>query len=96
MGQSLEGGVRTKPETALWPKLKAHLWLAQRYGPTRKSGGQASKLAFTGHLLMETKNGLVVDARLTLATGTAEPEAVLAMLSERPGEGKKTVGAAAT
>jgi hypothetical protein len=59
----------------------------------RKSGGQASKLGFTGHLLMENKNGLVVDARLTLATGTAEPEAALAMLSERPGAGKKTVGA---
>src|ERR1700728_5120626 len=43
----------------------------------RKSGGQESKLGFTGHLLMENKNGLVVDARLTLATGTAEPEAAL-------------------
>ena len=59
----------------------------------RKSGGQESKLGFTGHLLMENKNGLVVDARLTLATGTAEPEAALEMLGELAPTGNKTVGA---
>ena len=42
---------------------------------------------------MENKNGLVVDARLTLATGTAEPEAALEMLGELPPTGNKTVGA---
>jgi hypothetical protein len=31
----------------------------------KKSGGQESKMGFTGHLLMENRNGLVVDARLT-------------------------------
>ena len=51
----------------------------------RKSNGQEAKLAFTGHLLMENRNGLVVDARLTHATGTAEPEAALAMLGDLPG-----------
>ena len=59
----------------------------------RKSGGQEAKLGFTGHLLMENRNGLIVDARLTHATGTAEPEAALEMLGELPGSGKKTVGA---
>jgi transposase len=59
----------------------------------RKSGGQEAKLGFTGHLLMENKNGLIVDARLTLATGTAEPDAALDMLGELAGSGKKTVGA---
>ena len=44
----------------------------------RKSNGQEAKLGFTGHLLMENRNGLIVDARLTHATGTAEPEAALA------------------
>ena len=44
----------------------------------RKSNGQEAKLAFTGHLLMENRNGLV-DARLTHATGRAEPQAALAM-----------------
>ena len=58
----------------------------------RKSNGQEAKLAFTGHLLMENRNGLVVDACLTPATGTAEPEAALAMLQALPGAGHKTVG----
>ena len=35
---------------------------------TKKSKGQEAKLAFIGHLLMENRNGLVVDARLTHAT----------------------------
>ena len=59
----------------------------------RKSNGQEAKLAFTGHLLMENRHGLVVDARLTHATGTAEPEAALEMLRARPGRARRTVGA---
>jgi transposase len=58
-----------------------------------KSGGQESKMGFTGHLLMENRNGLIVDARLTRATGTAEPGAALDMLGELPCAGDKTVGA---
>jgi hypothetical protein len=44
---------------------------------------------------MENRNGLVVDARLTRATGTAEPEAALAMLQvlAESNAGHKTVGA---
>lgn len=60
---------------------------------TKKSKGQEAKLAFTGHLLMENRNGLVVDARLTHATGTAEPETAPAMLQALPAAGHKTVGA---
>ena len=59
----------------------------------RKSGGHEAKLGFTGHLLMENRNGLVVGTCLTQATGTAGPEAGLKMLGELPGSGKKTVGA---
>lgn len=59
----------------------------------RKSNGEGAKLAFTGHLLMENRNGLVVDARLTHATGAAEPEAALAMLAALPEAAHKTVGA---
>jgi transposase len=44
-----------------------------------KSGGQAAKLQFMGHVIMENRNGLVVDARLTEATGTAERDAALEM-----------------
>jgi hypothetical protein len=46
-----------------------------------------------GHVLTENRNGLVVDERLTQAHGTAEREAALAMLSDLPGETRKTVGA---
>ena len=43
----------------------------------RKGDGQSSRLCFMGHALMENRNGLVVDAMLTHATGTAEREAAL-------------------
>src|SRR6201990_1876917 len=59
----------------------------------RKSSGEGAKLAFTGHLLMENRNALVVDACLTRGSGTAEPAAALAMLQALPGAGRKTVGA---
>ena len=48
---------------------------------------------YMGHALMENRHGLVIDTRLTQATGTAEREAALAMLAARPGAHGKTVGA---
>jgi transposase len=59
----------------------------------RKGQGQAAKMAFMGHVLMENRNGLVVDARLTHATGTAEREAAIAMVEGVPGRHRITVGA---
>jgi transposase len=41
----------------------------------KKSKGSEAKLCFLGHLLMENRNGLAVDACVTQATGTAEREA---------------------
>jgi IS5 family transposase len=58
----------------------------------RKSDGDGAKLAFLGHLLMQNRNDLLVDARLTQATGTAEPEAALDMLKALPRE-HRTLGA---
>jgi hypothetical protein len=46
-----------------------------------------------GHALMENRNGLVVDATLTRATGTAEREAALTMLDRRKGKGRIPLGA---
>jgi transposase len=46
-----------------------------------KGSGQAAKLSYLGHVLMENRHGLVVDATLTLATGTAEREAAAGMLT---------------
>ena len=54
---------------------------------------QPAKLAYLGHVLMENRHALVVDARLTLATGTAEREAALEMVTARPGNHRITLGA---
>jgi transposase len=59
----------------------------------RKGPGKEAKLSYHGHLLMENRNGLIVDARLTRATGTAEPDAALVMLGDVPGQHRITVGA---
>jgi hypothetical protein len=42
---------------------------------------------------MESRSALPVDARVTIATGTAERETALAMPSDRPACGRITVGA---
>ena len=59
----------------------------------RKGRGKEAKLSFIGHLLMENRSGLIVDACLSKATGTAEPEAALSMLGDLPGGRRVTVGA---
>jgi hypothetical protein len=59
----------------------------------RKGPGQPAKLAYLGHVLMENWHALVVDTRLSLATGTAEREAALDMVAARPGHQRITLGA---
>jgi transposase len=59
----------------------------------RKSNGTESKLAYLGHVLMENRNGLAVDVEVTLATGTAEREAALAMARRLEGRKRRTLGA---
>ncbi len=59
----------------------------------RKAVGRESRLCFMGHVLMENRNGLAVDATLTQATGTAEREAALAMLDRRSSRRRITLGA---
>ena len=59
----------------------------------RKGPGQPGKLAYLGHVLMENRHALVVDTRLSLATGTAEREAALEMVADRPGNQRITLGA---
>ena len=58
----------------------------------KKGRGKEAKLCFMGHVLMENRNGLVVDVALTRATGTAEREAALDMLGQVPGSRRITVG----
>lgn len=58
-----------------------------------KSNKTEAVPAYLGHVLMENRNKLAVDARLTLASGTAEREAAIAMLEALPGKTRKTLGA---
>jgi transposase len=59
----------------------------------RKGNGQAAKLCFMGHALMENRNGLAVGGLITTATGRAEREAALALLDQRARSGRITLGA---
>lgn len=59
----------------------------------RKGDGQSSRLCFMGHLLMENRNALIIDATLTHATGTAERDAALVMLDRRKRRRRITLGA---
>src|SRR5258708_7099185 len=58
----------------------------------RKGPGKEAKLSYSGNLLVENRNGLIVDSRVWEATGTAERNAALEMLQEIPGSGRVTVG----
>src|SRR5215216_1516559 len=47
----------------------------------RKSNHAEARLAYLGHVLMENRHGLIVDAQATLADGFAEREAATTLLS---------------
>ena len=49
----------------------------------RKGDGQASRLCYMGHALMENRHGLAVAAEVTHATGTAERDAGLALVKRQ-------------
>jgi transposase len=57
----------------------------------KKSTGHEAKLAYLGHVLNENRHGLIVDALVTHATGTAEREAAVALIADTPDTGRVTV-----
>lgn len=57
----------------------------------RKSDGDASRLCYMGHVLMENRNGLVVDVSVSTATGMAEREESLKLLQANTKSGA-TIG----
>ena len=60
----------------------------------RKGKGQEAKLVFGEHVLMENRNGLIVDIAVKPAVGVTEPEAALELLMRAvPLGGNITVGA---
>jgi transposase len=58
----------------------------------KKTKGAEAKLCYLGHVMTENRNGLVVDTRLTLATGTAERDAAVAMMEQNPAKRRVTLG----
>ena len=62
---------------------------ARLYRKSRRTGAQMSYL---GHALMENRNGLVVDVRVTHAEGKAEEKAATSMVSAIKGKRRITVG----
>jgi transposase len=59
----------------------------------RKGKGKEARLCFGAHVLMDNREGLVVDVRLTPADGACERDAALEMLASAPGTRRITVGA---
>jgi transposase len=58
----------------------------------RKGAGKEAKLSYSGNLLIENRNGLIVNAELLEANGRAERDAALRMLEQLPGDQRLTVG----
>ncbi len=59
----------------------------------RKGPGKEAKLSYMGHTVMENRNGLIVKAAASQATGKAEREVSAGLLANLPGSKRKTVGA---
>jgi hypothetical protein len=57
----------------------------------RKSGGHEAKLAYCGNVLIENRNGLVVDTELLQCNGTAERDAAMLMAEQIEGADRVTL-----
>src|SRR5690348_3133872 len=58
----------------------------------RKGPGKEAKLSYSGNLLVENRNGLIVSSLVWEATGTAERDAAMVMLGQLADTGRVTVG----
>lgn len=58
----------------------------------RKGPGKEAKLSYSGNLLIENRNGLIVNGELLEANGRAERDAALIMLEQISGTHPATVG----
>ena len=59
----------------------------------RKSGGHEAKLAYCGNVMIENRNGLVVDTELLQCNGTAERDAAMLMAERVDGTERITLAA---
>jgi len=78
-------GTGRNPKVDFHGERRSNTTHASRTDPearlARKGRGKEAKLAYAGHIVVENRNGLIVDCTLTKATGTAEEEAALALLT---------------
>jgi transposase len=74
-GRNFHGESRTNATHASTTDPDAKLY--------RKSQGAEARLAYLGHLLIENRHGLIVEARATEANGTAERDAGLEMMRDQ-------------
>src|SRR5437667_291599 len=58
----------------------------------RKGKGKEAKLSYNGNLLVENRNGLIMNTEVFEANGTAERDAALVMLEQITGTKQVTVG----
>ena len=59
----------------------------------KKGARKEAKLSYSGHVLMENRNGLVADVEVLQANGTAERDAALVMIENIQGDQPITIGA---
>jgi transposase len=90
------GGAGRNPEVDFHGERRLNQTHASTTDPEarlyRKGKGKEAKLCFMGHVLMENRHGLIISPRLTSATGTAERETAVELVSEIPGRYRITVG----
>jgi transposase len=60
----------------------------------RKSAGTPARLCYAGHLLMENRNALIIDAELTRADGFAERATAIELLARLPRRARRRTIAA--
>jgi transposase len=86
-GRNFHGQTRTNDTHASTTDPDAKLY--------RKTSNGEARLSYLGHLLIENRHGLIVDAMATEADGTAERDAALLMLHRRwrRAPRRRTVGA---
>jgi transposase len=84
-GRNFHGQTRTNTTHASKTDPDARLY--------RKSRNAEARLAYLGHVLMENRHGLVVDAMATTADGTAERDAAMLLLHAQPRRRRRTLGA---
>ena len=94
------GYTPSNPDVDFKGQRRSNLTHCSRTDPeammARKGLGRETKMCFSGHFLMENRNGLVVDLELTRASGTSEREAATVMLRrmrERVRHRRLTLGA---